>query len=314
MFFISIIKEIIMFSLNEICKCIFAGLCYLLLFISCTTTKQTLYLQQAEVNGPISQPPIHLTDSSDTPSVTFSPKLSYNTKNTFTGNVKQSTGLSSTDTIFVASEHSLVWDMSTVYAGLDIDFKVSRSFAISLGVNYSSQSNFEAWGGIIGIGLSGYNKGSAFRFDVGLNIQSMRYDAYTIVTTVTTGYWGETDEYIAFYNDVGKSTSFNPYLNFTYNTAYKNWPVNLFINAGYSIQTLFNFEPRTSYYAFGTYTVTDLRGKATAGFINFTPGIYFFLGESNRILLGSRFFMETQIDGANPTLFILPMIQFDFVL
>jgi hypothetical protein len=203
--------------------------------------------------------------------------------------------------------------MSTVYAGLDIDLILSRVFAISLGVNYSSQSNFEAWGGIVGIGLFSYSKGSAFRFDVGLNIQSMSYNAYTVVSTVTTGFGG-TDEYIAFYNDVGESTSFNPYLNFTYNTAHKSWPVNLFINAGYSIQTLFNFEPRTTYYAFGTFTVTDLRGKATAGFFSFTPGIYFFLGESNRILLGSRFFLETQIDGADPTLFILPMIQFDFRL
>jgi len=302
-----------MFSLNEICKCTFAGFLCLFLLISCTTIKQTLYLQQAEVYGPISQPPIHLTDSSDTPSVTFSPKLSYNTKKTLIGDVSQSTGFTVSDTIFVPSENSLIWNMSTVYAGLDIDLILSRKFAISLGVNYSSQSNFESWGGIVGIGFFDYNKGSAFRFDVGLNIQSMSYDAYTVVSTVTTGFGG-TDEYIAYYNDVGKSTSFNPYANFTYNTAYKSWPVNLFINAGYSIQTLFNFEPRTSYYAFGTFTVTDLRGKATAGFFNFTPGIYLFLGESNRVLLGSRFFLETQINGADPTLFILPMIQFDFRL
>jgi hypothetical protein len=302
-----------MFSLNKTCKGIFAGFLCLLLFISCTTTKQTLYLQQAEVTGPISQPPIHLTDSTDTPSVIFSPKLSYNTKKTLTGNVSNSGGLYTPDTIFVPAENSLTWNMSTVYAGVDIDLILSRVFAISLGVNYSSQSNFEAWGGIVGIGLFSYKEGSAFRFDAGLNIQSMSYNAYTVVETVTTGFGG-TDEYIAFFNDVGKSTSFNPYLNFTFNTAHKTWPVNLFINAGYSIQTILNFEPRTSYYALGTYTVTDLRGKATAGFINFTPGIYFFLGESNRILIGSRFFLETQIAGANPTLFILPMIQFDFVL
>jgi len=303
-----------MLSLREICKCTFAGFICLLHFISCTTIKQTLYLQEAEVIGPISQPPIHLTDSSDTPSVTFSPKFSYNTNKTLTGNVRQTTEIFEFDTTFIPSENSLTWSMATVYAGIDIDLKVSRSFAISVGVNYSSQSNFEAWGGIVGIGLFGYDKGAAYRFDVGLNIQSMRYDAYTVVSSVTTGFFGGTDEYIAFYHDVGKSTSFNPYFNFTYNTVYKSWPVNLFINVGYSIQTLFNFEPRTSYYAFGTFTVTDLRGNATAGFFSFTPGIYFFLGESNRILLGSRFFLETQINGADPTLFILPMIQFDFRL
>jgi len=303
-----------MFSLNKICKGTFAGFFCLFLFISCTTTHQTLYLQQAEVTGPISQPPIHLTDSTDTPSVVFSPKLSYNTNTTLTGSVDESRGLYGADTFYIPNETSLIWNMQTVYAGVDIDLILSRVFAISLGVNYSSQSNFEAWGGIVGIGLFSYKEGSAFRCDVGLNIQSMRYYAYTIVSTVTTGFWGGSDEYVGFYWDVGKSTSINTYLNFTYNSAHKSWFVNFFINAGYSIQTLFSFEPRTSYYAFGTYTRTDLRGSTTAGFFNFTPGIYFFIGESNRVLLGSRFFLETQIDGANPTLFILPMIQFDFVL
>ena len=124
-----------MLSLDKTCKFIFAGFICLLLFISCTTTKQTLYLQQAEVHGPISQPPIHLTDSTDTPSVVFSPKLSYNTKNTLTGNVSNSGGLYTTDTIFVPSENSLTWNMSTVYAGVDIDLILSRVFAISLGIH-----------------------------------------------------------------------------------------------------------------------------------------------------------------------------------
>jgi hypothetical protein len=177
-----------MFSLNKICKGILAGFLCLLVFISCTTTKQTLYLEQAEVTGPISQPPIHLTDSTDTPSVTFSPKLSYNTENKLTGSVSQSSGLYGADTFYVPNETSLIWDMTTVYAGLDMDLKVSRSFAISLGINYSSQPNFEVWGGTFGIGLFSYKNGFAFRFDLGLNIQSMRYDAYTIVTTVTTGF------------------------------------------------------------------------------------------------------------------------------
>ncbi len=146
-----------MFSLNDICKCTFAGILCLFFLISCTTTNQTLYLRQAEVTGPISQPPIHLTDSSDTPSVTFSPKLSYNTKETLTGNVSQSTALYGSDTIFVPSENSLTWNITTVFAGLDIDLILSRRFAISLGVNYSSQSSFEAWGGNVGIGFFDYN-------------------------------------------------------------------------------------------------------------------------------------------------------------
>jgi len=195
-----------------------------------------------------------------------------------------------------------------------MDIAVSSSFAISLGVNYSSQNNFNTFGGNFGIGLFGYGKGSAFRFDMGLQINSMRYDAYTVVRRVESSFFGGSEEYISFFHDVGESTHFDPYFNFTYNTAFKNWPVNLFINAGYSIQTLFSFEPRTSYFPLGHYTKTDKRGSTTAGFINVTPGIYFYIAESSRVLLGTRFYIETQINEAEPALFIFPMVQFDFRL
>ena len=286
----------------------------LLLFSGCKTVEETLYLREAVVTGPITPSPIHLTDSSDTPSVTFSPRISYNTKNSFTGDIEQFNSYYQLDTIFMPSEKSLTWNIATFNAGLDMDIAVSRTFAISLGVNYSSQNNFSTIGGNVGIGLFGYSKGSAFRFDMGLQINSMRYDAYTIVHTVETGFFGGTEEYVSFFRDVGESTHFDPYFNLTYNTAFKNWLVNFFINAGYSIQTLFSFEPRTSYFALGHYTQTDLRGSTTAGFINITPGIYFYIGESSRVLLGTRFYIETQINEAESTLFIFPMVQFDFRL
>ncbi len=285
----------------------------LVLFSGCVTVEETLYLREAVVTGPIVPSPIHLTDSSETPSVTFSPRFSYNTKNSFTGDIAQSTSYDDQDTV-IHSEKSLTWNIATFNAGLDMDIAVSRTFAISLGVNYSSQNNFNTFGGNFGIGLFGYGKGSAFRFDMGLQVNSMRYDAYTIVHTRETGVFGGTEEYVSFFHDVGKSTHFDPYFNFTYNTAFKNWLFNLFINAGYSIQTLFSFEPRTSYHAFGHYTKTDKRGSSTAGFINITPGIYFYIGESSRVLLGTRFYIETQINDAESTLFIFPMVQFDFRL
>jgi len=38
------------------------------------------------------------------------------------------------------------------------------------------------WGGLFGIGLMGSGKDAAFRFDAGLSIQDIHYDAYTIVS------------------------------------------------------------------------------------------------------------------------------------
>jgi hypothetical protein len=284
-----------------------------LLFTSCTRIKDTLYLQEAEVSGTIMPAPIHLTDSLDTPSFTISPRFCYNTGNNLQGDIQQF--YHALDTVFVPS---LTWDIATINAGVDMDLALSKVFAISFGINYSAQSNFSNVGGNVGIGFFDYNEGSAFRFDAGMQINSMKYDAHTIVHRIVDDFWSGRDEYTFFYHDVSKSTHFDPYFNLTFNTAYKSWPVNIFFNAGYVIQTLFSFKPRTTheyYIATNTeYYRTDLRGSSTAGFINLTPGIFFYIGESNRILLGTRFYIETLINSAEPKLFILPMVQFDFRL
>ena len=55
--------------------------------------------------------------------------------------------------------------------GLDVDIKITRSFALFGGVNYSSNNNQSLWGGNFGLGLFGVSKkGLAFRLDVGAKI------------------------------------------------------------------------------------------------------------------------------------------------
>lgn len=301
-------------------KQLFVLLMLLIIFfmIGCTTVKDTLYLREAEVSGPIMPAPIHLTDSTDTPSFTISPRFSYSTQKKLYGDIDQSSTYYSLDTTFSPSEHSLTWNIANLNAGVDMDLALSKVIAISFGANYSSQSNYSAWGGNIGIGFNTYNTGTAFRFDVGMQIHSMKYDAYTIVHRVIDSFWGNSDSYTLFYHDVGESTHFDPYFNLTFNTAYKSWPVNIFFNAGYVVQTLFAFEPRTVYRYYPVtnteYFKTDKRGSSTAGFINLTPGIFFYLNESSRLLIGSRFYIESLIDSADPKFFIMPMVQVDFSL
>jgi len=120
--FLSVIGLTIMLMLTNSCKTPHIP----------TTTVRTIYLQEAEVTGPINQPPIHITDSIDTPSITFSPRFSYSTKNTLIGDIKQRSELYELDTTFVPSENSLTWNIATVNAGLDMDVVLSKSFAIFL--------------------------------------------------------------------------------------------------------------------------------------------------------------------------------------
>ena len=284
------------------------------LFIGCATVDETLYLREAEVSGPLTPAPIHITDTTDIPSITISPTFSYNTKNTFTGNITEFTSLYGLDTFFIPSDNSLVWNVATVNAGVNFDLKLFRGFALTLGVNYSGQQNFDAWGGNFGIGFFSYSTGTAFRMDAGMQIHSMHYDAFTVSKVVVTDIWGDSDTYISFYHDVGESTHFDPYVTLTFNTAFKTWPINIFINGGYVVQTLFSFTPENSYYIypFSTYHKSDNRGSRTAGFIALTPGIYFNVTDVTRVAAGCSFYFETQINDANPNLFILPMMQVDF--
>jgi hypothetical protein len=178
-------------------------------------------------------------------------------------------------------------------------------------------------GGNAGIGLFGYNEGYAFRLDMGMNIQSISYDAQNVVAVQSNSIFGSTDEYLLFYRDIGKSTHFDPFINFTFNTANKSWLLNFFINAGYIVQSIVDFEPKRPdpfYYPFppifpvSQEITQDLRGESTAGFFNVTPGIYFNLGNTSRVILGSGIYFETQIEKSSSTVFILPMIKVDMLL
>ncbi|NUM62127.1 MAG: hypothetical protein HUU44_08260 [Ignavibacteriaceae bacterium] len=313
----------------------------LIIVISGCTTIETLYLQDVEVTGPINQSPIHITDSTETPAVTLSMRFSYNPEKEIKAQSEgtplvNSEGFYQADTVyynngtisyqrsienrFQYKGQNLTWKFATVTAGLDFDFKLSRNFALFAGVNYAGGNNKSLWGGTGGIGLFGVKNGMAFRFDVGFHVQSISYDAHTIAEVRTTDFWGSTDEYVMFYHDISDETYFDPFINFTFNTAKKDWIINLFFNGGYSVQSLLDFEPQTIDYdwfffppfVFNETITQDFRGETTASFAHFTPGVYFILGEQSRLLVGARFFYETQLKDPSQNLFILPMMQIDF--
>jgi hypothetical protein len=212
--------------------------------------------------------------------------------------------------------HNFTWDVASVYAALDFDFQLSRNFGLFIGGNYSEQNKISTWGSTVGIGLFGASSNFAFRMDVGLNIQEIAYDAQTVLVVKITPSNVE-DDYVIIGNRTRESTHFDPFISITFNTSLQNWFVNFFINAGYTRQTLVDFNSESSSEkdrSGNKYITRDQRGESVAGFFNFTPGIYFFIGEYGRILFGARFFYQTLNDYTEPSKFILPMVQFDFTL
>jgi hypothetical protein len=315
----------------------------LLIFIvvSCKTT-QKLYLQDVEVIAPINQSPIHITDSSSASPVVLSLRFSYNPQNEIKAQTDgtppvNSQGFFQVDTfynndgtityrktpganIYPLEYQNLTWEFGRVTVGFDVDIKLTRNLALFTGASYSGSSNKSTWGGTAGLGLFGEGNGMAFRLDAGIYLQSINYDAYTIAEITESNPFGPSEEYVIFYHDTDNSAHFDPFVNFTYNTAKRDWLLNFFINGGYSVQTLLNFDPKTVDYdwyffppfVYHTTTTYDFRGETTAGFVHFTPGIYFNITEKSRLILGVRFYFETQLKDATKQTFILPLMQVDF--
>lgn len=314
---------------------------FLIMIISCapSTTFTKIYLQEVEVYAPINSSPVHITDSTET-GFTLSPRITFNTKNTQYGKVDEHTlvnsqGVFQIDTIFNSDGtfyfqetpganryqfegKNLTWYMPDVAASLDFDFKVSKSFAIFAGGNYSVVKQKSVWGGLFGIGLMGRGRDAAFRFDVGLSIQEIPYNAYSIVSVTTTGTSG-TFNYVSDYYDISSKTEFNPFGAITVNSFNEDWVFNIFLNAAYRTQSLVNFTPKDQvyhnpYYYGDVYITEDNRGEATAGVIDVTPGLYFDLAETGRIILGAKFNWIVQIENLDNSFQVLPMLQFDFSL
>lgn len=308
---------------------------FLVYSCSPSTVITKIYLQDAVVSGPINQSPVHVSSNNET-GVTISPRISINNKKSLRGKVDNHTlvnsqGVFQVDTIFNTdgtfyfqetpgvnrypyTEKNFLWNIAEVNASLDFDFKISKSFALFAGGNYSVVKQKSIWGGLFGLGLM--NQG--FRFDVGLSIQEIPYEASTVITVTETGTSG-TSSYVSQYLDASTETCFNPFVNLNVNSNNPEWLFNIFLQAGYAAQTLLNFEPKTSAYHNPFYyenvnITEDLRGEATAGIINLTPGVYFNFGDTGRVLLGTRLLWITQIEDIDNQFYLLPMLQFDFRL
>lgn len=318
---------------------------FFIYFTACMSTESvtvtTIHLQEATVSGPINQAPIHLTKETDTPFFTVSPRFSYTNSQQVNAYVSghtpvNSEGVFQVDTVFYTdgsisfnqanganiyeyNGKNLNWDVASVTAGIDFDARITKNFAAFTGVNYSSTNNRNVWGGNVGLAVLMNTNSIGLRLDAGLHVQEIAYDAYT-VEIIQTG----NNEYVVFYHDLGKSTHWDPFLNLTINTVSPNAFVNFFLNLGYTQQTLVGFTPedkdetyygdyRIFYFEGHREIVEDLRGEATASYLNLTPGLFFRLGRSSRLLLGVRFYFDNGLDNSTTSSYVLPMMQLDFM-
>lgn len=288
-----------------------------MLLVSCANINQIIYIQDAEINGPMNPPPIPITKDKSPGSFTLSPRIAINQYSEIWGNIGTRKFVSPTqDSTFRSSTKNLLWKIPQTAFGVDFDLAVSSTFAIAGGVNYSVVDQTKLIGGSIGIALFREKENGAIRFDAGVLIQELYYDAKTIVETTTDPLWGDPYTTVSYFHDRNKNSDIDIYAMLTYNSTMKNFPINFFLNLAYYSQTILDFNPQTTTdlsYAIilSEKTIEDARGEASSSYLSTTPGIFIDFTDWSRLVLGARMSYDIGIDGSSRNFFVLPVLQLD---
>jgi hypothetical protein len=297
---------------------VWPALCLALATVTGCTFQDVIYLQNVEVQGPASQPPIHVTaKDSGAKSVYLTPHVSVNTRTSLSGSLSPQYSGRVPETQPAFQRKGLKWNLPKVQFGFDLDYAFSDSKALMFGISQSVISQRSLWDGYAGIGFFGREENSAVRLDLGVQLQEVAYDAATVLVRTETPLWGKPSTQTCYYVDSDKDTHVNFFATVTFNSIHDDWLANLFFQAGLSTQKLTNYSPHNSVTLdpfLNTHIESDQRAESSAFWLYAVPGVYLNVGKSNRLLLGLRISDQVGIENANPSVLFSPVLQFDWKL
>jgi hypothetical protein len=277
------------------------------------TVKDTIYLQDVSVSGPVSQPAVHINDGAKAGDVCVSTRGSVGNERTVDGHVDGSDGANRYATRYM----NLSWNLPRSYFGADFDFTLSRGVALAIGIDYSTIHDKSFLGGNTGLGFLFHGEVVSGRFDVGIQLQNLDYDSRTVVEhEVTALFSSSTSTDTIYFHDIGNSTLLDYYFSLTINSNRHDWPVNFLAQISLSKQSLTDYRPSTQIIngPFITHIIVDTRAQSSATFLMMTPGIYINLGNSTRMLAGLRIAKEVELTAGTPDIILMPLLQFDIKL
>lgn len=315
-----------------------ALLALLLFSAGCATVEDKVFLQRAEVNGPVYQPPVIMTGEKPDSSVTLSAKFFLDTKNRVHAKMSSTSEISPAD--FFQNEnmpfkdwswdeglnsnlHNLRWNIPEFYAGVDADLPFSRSMSLLLGFSYSTAGSTNLYGGSLGLSAFSFRDGIGARFGFGVSLQQYSYDVYSLLVRRTIPYNEEERQTTYLLHDVDVNSNINFYMNLTVNSDYKASPINFYFSLAYFNQKLLDFEPSTPYNKgtdlatdlFTDHIYTDARGEASNSYLSLTPGVYLKLSDIHRVVFGAGILRSVSgLPNNTSGWLVIPMMKFDFML
>lgn len=286
----------------------------------CTTTN----LQNLAVEGPMFQPPVHLTKDS-TRTFQLHPWISWVSPNTRSGRVSghtmvNSNGVYQVDTIKTTTPYqyqertgtndsdfqgtNFQWTLPSNVAGLDMDIALSSSNAISIGGSFASMDSGSYWQAHISIGSMSHWEHTSARVDLGVEWQNQKYDADFVHTTVTRLLGPDDVEFLSVHQN---QTQVNYFISAMINGSSEKTPVNFFLQAAVVRQSLFYISDETGSNA----ALND--NSETHYLYSLTPGVSLRIASQLACTFGVRFIWDASTQTPATTTY-QPLVQIDWGL
>ncbi|MBI5472241.1 MAG: hypothetical protein HY961_07840 [Ignavibacteriae bacterium] len=312
-----------------------------IVLFGCAPTKElTMYLQDLQVNGGTTTPPVHITKEPRENEIHIIPRISVGSTNNLTGRIEGHTkvnrnGVFEVDTVvrgdngvyyqddgrtntFTYEGRNLKRVFPSYNLGFDLDFGLSKSVALSFGTNYAEVSGQGLWSYRAGLGFRSHREHLGVRFDVGWQWEELYYTAQTVVAERPLSSSVST---VAFYSDESKSSHGRFYVSIVFNTVHTDWLFNGFLQLGMTSQKLDDIKPRHLDFVLlspffpvpmDNAVQDDKRGDYLSTMVHVVPGLYFDVDDRIRFVAGARVSFETLIEDRTRSVLVTPFVQLDF--
>lgn len=299
---------------------VLTALCAAALLTSCAS--QSVYLQNLRSDGSLVKPPLFMTNNPQEGDVRVVPKIAVHVPQTLVGRTHghskvNTSGVYQVDTV---DENGVVrfieragvnknsfqgrnfrWEPPKINASVDVEYFVTKTFSVVAGANYTPGRGRSFLGAAAGVGFSFESKNLGLRIDLGAHWSSVAYDVEYVVASKL---FGDSDARVEVFRESGTSSYLNTYGAFTLNTKITGWPVQGFLQLGINRQKLVELDRQTSFS--GNSLVLQ-----SASFFTLTPGVYFNVVPTLRVVAGVHLSDETELLEADPGVLVAPFLQFE---
>jgi hypothetical protein len=293
--------------------------CLVLLLIGgCASV--TTNLQSVSLTGPLHQPAIHLNRTADDPGLRISPwltayaqpewnsRISGHTMVNSAGVYQVDSTVSSSGTQYYENPsnqyyykgQNFKWQLPGVSAGVGFDLDLTRSLSVILGLGMSTVEAGAFWSAQAGVGYSFGNERFAGRVEGVFTWETIGSVAQYVRRT---HYFSSNRTEVEFFSVEDRRTRSGNYVALTLQSTDRDF--------AFFAQGAFGFQEVASLLLQSSSNTSDDDYIKKFGFVSLTPGVAYRVGANERLIAGVRFTSNTEIEEADNTFLIAPLVQLE---